>query len=940
MTSANRKTFAMGRFTSHLPEPKLARPSQVLFVALVVGCLGASLPARAEVPLYFPGHIPVDIDRTANRVVSLDYNRDGQQNLICGVEEGSILVISYFESGQFGVSERFNVGGAVADLALLPRPAVGDTLLAVATRNPDRLHLLTYEAGANPFTIIATVELSEDPTSMVARAVGPTGEAGLALTLAGIDQIAVIADVGAGWTILQELATGDHPGSVALVDFDADEVYEIITADSGALSGSFSIFRQDIEGLYSLESQPPGPANPNAMVTFDQDGDALDELYVTYTDSSFISVFAVMPQGLVEDERLVTPLLTDGLEVAFVTVVDLGLMCWNNERGVVFYFQRGAGQWSLTESFYTGGRATHVAITDLNADTYTDLAIANGSSQTVAFLFGNNLPSFRGYPAASLTNVPEASLAADVDHDGHLDLIVAGTLDSQIILLHGNGYGHLEPHPETLALSSRPADMTLLYADTDTLLDLAVSLTLVDRVAVFRGLQAGGFEFFTEFELGDAPSTIKSSDLDADGNDDLVVLNLSSDDVMVAYGAGDGSFADVVTLSFPGELYALCLVDLDGDQLMDITVINGWGSVGSRLNQGDRQFGAARYVSLSDDPSDLVAIDLDGDEDEDLVVANTAGEYLTVLENLGNGLLQTRVAAHAVGAQPGMLAVTDVNLDGHGDIVVSRADGTAIGFVLSNDDWLLSPMISFHSAVDPGRPVLGDFNEDTIPDVVVTDGTLNLVLTMLNVEPNPVSREDEVLEIFCRRGVLELTLRSSDLAVWWLEGQAASGWVAIADSGSRPRGEWSLLPEGWQVLLNADDLARVGLVAADQNLRFRLRAPGLGAAGEVVKTAPDCLDGEIPVAGAFLSVSQPHPNPFNPRVQLTIDLRHPGRLEVDVTDLAGRRIATLAEGWFVAGSHQVFWNGESEGRPAAAGVYLLRVSSAAGQVIRKAVLIK
>ncbi len=70
------------------------------------------------------------------------------------------------------------------------------------------------------------------------------------------------------------------------------------------------------------------------------------------------------------------------------------------------------------------------------------------------------------------------------------------------------------------------------------------------------------------------------------------------------------------------------------------------------------------------------------------------------------------------------------------------------------------------------------------------------------------------------------------------------------------------------------------------------------------------------------------PNPFNPRTTIWFDLDRQGPATLAVYDLRGRRVRTLADGDLPAGRHRADWDGRDDrGQAAAAGVYLIRLSS-------------
>jgi len=106
-------------------------------------------------------------------------------------------------------------------------------------------------------------------------------------------------------------------------------------------------------------------------------------------------------------------------------------------------------------------------------------------------------------------------------------------------------------------------------------------------------------------------------------------------------------------------------------------------------------------------------------------------------------------------------------------------------------------------------------------------------------------------------------------------------------------------------------------------------------------TAPvGCLAPQSATPGMRLQLSEPYPNPFNLAVRCDFYASRAGRVRAGVWDLAGRRIATLADGWYAAGQYPLVWDGRSAERTVPAGTYLLRVVTESAVVTRKIVLVK
>jgi len=79
-----------------------------------------------------------------------------------------------------------------------------------------------------------------------------------------------------------------------------------------------------------------------------------------------------------------------------------------------------------------------------------------------------------------------------------------------------------------------------------------------------------------------------------------------------------------------------------------------------------------------------------------------------------------------------------------------------------------------------------------------------------------------------------------------------------------------------------------------------------------------------------------HPNPFNPATTISFQLPRDGYVRITVFNLAGQRIAELANGNQSAGFYQLAFNGQA----LAGGIYLVRLQLADQFLMRKILLLK
>jgi len=78
------------------------------------------------------------------------------------------------------------------------------------------------------------------------------------------------------------------------------------------------------------------------------------------------------------------------------------------------------------------------------------------------------------------------------------------------------------------------------------------------------------------------------------------------------------------------------------------------------------------------------------------------------------------------------------------------------------------------------------------------------------------------------------------------------------------------------------------------------------------------------------------PNPFNATTQISYFLPEAGAVQLEVFDLAGRKVATLADGRQSAGEQKVLWTADNM----ISGVYFMRLTTEKERLVQKVTLLK
>ena len=136
----------------------------------------------------------------------------------------------------------------------------------------------------------------------------------------------------------------------------------------------------------------------------------------------------------------------------------------------------------------------------------------------------------------------------------------------------------------------------------------------------------------------------------------------------------------------------------------------------------------------------------------------------------------------------------------------------------------------------------------------------------------------------------------------------------------------SLETESMAKLVSTPPVADLVLLGADTSVP-------LGPKVFVDKSQP------VPAVGPSVKAT---PNPFNPKVQISLNLPVAGVVKVDVFNLQGRRVRTLFEADHLdAGDHVFTWDGSlADGSRAASGVYLYAIQAGDSLLSGKMALLK
>src|ERR1035438_9941412 len=231
-------------------------------------------------------------------------------------------------------------------------------------------------------------------------------------------------------------------------------------------------------------------------------------------------------------------------------------------------------------------------------------------------------------------------------------------------------------------------------------------------VSVLLGNGDGSFQPAITYDSGGGqPQSVAVADVNNDGIQDVVVLNLCADSdcngigsIEVLLGNGNGTFQKTAPFKTVAQM-SIAVADLNADGNADLVVTrvhSGLSVIGVHLGHGDGTFSAGVTYETGGNGSGALAVaDINGDGKPDVVTANFDSSDVSVLIGKGDGTFQPSVIYASGGLHSRQVAIADVNGDGKPDLLVANTDSSSIGVLLGVGDGTFKPAVSYAGGDEP-----------------------------------------------------------------------------------------------------------------------------------------------------------------------------------------------------------------------------------------------
>jgi hypothetical protein len=290
----------------------------------------------------------------------------------------------------------------------------------------------------------------------------------------------------------------------------------------------------------------------------------------------------------------------------------------------------GKGDGTFATEFYLGTYcwSPSINVGDFDGDGVSDMAFTCPGVVEVYLRKRDGTFTYKStwFPGDQTNNVQ----VADFNGDGKLDLAIASTVccsgtTSFLAILLGNGDGTFTAAPNVPSPSQVSA-VTVADFNGDGIPDLAFSNNYASNnsVVIMLGKGDGTFTAGTSLPAGSGDNVVIAGDFNGDGKEDLALLYPDAQDntvLKIMLGHGDGTFSALPTgpTTFPVPAGGVCLGDFDGDDILDLAIMNryGWEAM-FLLGKGDGTF-PSTMTSPRLGGSGCTEADFNGDGISDLI---------------------------------------------------------------------------------------------------------------------------------------------------------------------------------------------------------------------------------------------------------------------------------------------------------------------------------
>jgi len=527
-----------------------------------------------------------------------------------------------------------------------------------------------YQNDGNQNFTLRTISLTAlGATSVFVADVDGDGHLDILSASAGDDKIAWYRNNGAAnpvFTLYTVSLGADGASGVFAADIDGDGDMDI--ASSSRLDDSIKWYENN--GLQNFTERVITNTADGAFaviaVDADRDGD-MDIVAASATDNTV----AWYRNETIHRSALLNTTASIGSSVdgaIFVTTADVDrdgdmdvISASLHDDKIVWYRNDGNGSFSPRVVSTTANGATSVAAVDLDGDGDIDLLSTSFYDNKLAWYRNDGAQNFTLVTITAISAETAGAIsvvAADVDGDGDMDIVVGSFEDDEVSWYENDGAANPTFTRRTITTTADGVRMVIAVdLDRDGDMDIVSASYNDNKIAWYENDGTQNFTRRTITTAAFGAMSVAAADMDRDGDIDLVIT-AAGDNTVQFLRNSNMTFTSFI-IGTPSNPRSAVLADMDGDGDLDIVVASvNDNTVAWYENEGTSNpaFATQHIVSNSVlGAISVAAADLDGDGDMDIVSAAYFGDAIAWHENRGGQFRLTTTSTAPVGISQGQM---------------------------------------------------------------------------------------------------------------------------------------------------------------------------------------------------------------------------------------------------------------------------------------------
>lgn len=527
-------------------------------------------------------------DYQPRRILGGDMDNDGDTDLVAVNRYGSVCVFRNRGDGSYGNAERTVVEGEPLHGNLADVDQDGWLDVVVALYDGDAIAVLRNRQDGT-FERYLDLPTEPGPAAICAADMNGDGYPELLASVYLRDLVVLFESRGDGsYDEPRNIRTAAYPQGFDLADLDLDGRLDTLVAGTGGEfygPSALFLYANTPDELLEISTEYEEHFSRFACI-LDFDGDQLADLamgdypgsIVVYQNNGgghleFATAFT-LPEGLYPSGLIAADLDGDGwtdLAAAAADGFDAGSV-------TVALNSRDDG-FQVTSNHLFDLNVSRLCAADFDADRDVDLLFQLGRESVIHILWNDGTGQFSQAQPLGLADNAETMVAGDLDMDGRAEIMVTQPESDTISILGRVTDGGFELI-DRISFGQIVRTFNLGKLDDNEYPDLVVSVQdSAQSSKLITLLNNGDGRFHTGVEIT-VPSTttgLTIGMLDADDRPDIIEVDDWRSTVRIYQGKEEGDFHPPIEYGFPRYPESLVITDLDGDGQNELIVgRNGW----------------------------------------------------------------------------------------------------------------------------------------------------------------------------------------------------------------------------------------------------------------------------------------------------------------------------------------------------------------------------